>query len=102
MTTELQSLLRALLVVDPTKRASLRQFLDHPWLNVNGSANDWLLRLGLPPHVLATVVRSSSPVHHPKVDSSAPGSPSTSPALPTIAIYSTSMEERQEEGERGL
>jgi hypothetical protein len=48
----LQSLLRGMLTTNPSRRASLLAFLNHPWLNVDGSAEDALLRAGLPRHIL--------------------------------------------------
>ena len=40
---DLQSLLRIMLSVDPGRRSSVKLLLDHPWLNVNGRARDWIV-----------------------------------------------------------
>ena len=41
-----------MLVADPARRASLDVYMDQPWLNVGGPAEESLMRVGLPPAAL--------------------------------------------------
>jgi len=83
--SELKDLIESMLCLDPSKRASLDLFLDHPWLNQGVSAVEALRQRGLTDAELRRP-RSGSSVRRASTSSSAsrartpeaPGSPSRS------------------------